>query len=101
MSARGMRCSALGLAPILWWRIPGSSYLLVRCSEFRSDGTRRAQASATTCELQPMALISALDVRFVLRTLQSRPGYCFVVVATLAPGIGATTAPVSLTDPRH
>jgi putative ABC transport system permease protein len=45
-----------------------------------------------------MALISALDVRFVLRTLQSRPGYCFVVVATLALGIGATTATFSLLD---
>src|ERR1051325_8858326 len=98
MSARGVRCAALGLAPRLWSRSPGSSYLLVRCSEFRSDGTRPAQASATTCEPQPMALISALDVRFVLRTLQSRPGYCFVVVATLALGIGATTATFSLLD---
>ena len=45
-----------------------------------------------------MALISALDLRFALRTLQSRPGYCFVVAATLALGIGATTATFSLLD---
>ena len=45
-----------------------------------------------------MALLSALDLRFALRTLQSRPGYCFVVVATLALGIGATTATFSLLD---
>src|ERR1043165_8644514 len=53
---------------------------------------------ANPSDRRSMALLSALDVRFVLRTLQSRPGYCFVVVATLALGIGATTATFSLLD---
>ena len=45
-----------------------------------------------------MAPISALDLRFAFRTLQSRPGYCFVVAATLGLGIGSTTATFSLLD---
>ena len=38
------------------------------------------------------------DLRFAFRTLQTRPGLSAVVIATLALGIGATTATFSLLD---
>jgi putative ABC transport system permease protein len=43
-----------------------------------------------------MALL--MDLRFALRNLQSRPGLSTVIIATLALGIGATTATFSLLD---
>ena len=45
-----------------------------------------------------MALFSFHDVRLALRSLQSRPGFSAVVIATLALGIGTTTAMFSLLD---
>ena len=45
-----------------------------------------------------MSLISLQDLRFAFRTLQTRPGLSAVVIATLALGIGATTATFSLLD---
>jgi putative ABC transport system permease protein len=43
-----------------------------------------------------MALITATDLRLAFRTLQTRPGLAAVVIATLALGIGATTAMFSV-----
>jgi predicted permease len=45
-----------------------------------------------------MALFSWQDARLALRSLQSRPGFSAVVIATLALGIGTTTAMFSLVD---
>jgi putative ABC transport system permease protein len=45
-----------------------------------------------------MALFSFRDARLALRSLQSRPGFSAVVIATLALGIGTTTAMFSLVD---
>ncbi|HEV8600865.1 MAG TPA: ABC transporter permease [Gemmatimonadales bacterium] len=45
-----------------------------------------------------MALFSFQDARLALRSLQSRPGFSVVVIATLALGIGTTTAMFSLVD---
>jgi len=45
-----------------------------------------------------MALFSFRDARLALRGLQSRPGFSAVVIATLALGIGTTTAMFSLVD---
>lgn len=45
-----------------------------------------------------MTLISAQDLRFAFRNLQARPGLSAVIIATLALGIGATTATFSLLD---
>ena len=45
-----------------------------------------------------MALFSFQDARLALRSLQSRPGFSAVVIATLALGIGTTTAMFSLVD---
>ena len=45
-----------------------------------------------------MALFSWIDLRLAFRTLQSRPAFSAIVVATLALGIGATTAMFSLID---
>ena len=45
-----------------------------------------------------MALFSWQDTRLALRSLQSRPGFSAVVIATLALGIGTTTAMFSLVD---
>jgi predicted permease len=45
-----------------------------------------------------MSLISAQDIRFAFRNLQTRPGLSAVIIATLALGIGATTATFSLLD---
>jgi len=45
-----------------------------------------------------MHLISAQDIRFAFRNLQARPGLSAVIIATLALGIGATTATFSLLD---
>lgn len=43
-----------------------------------------------------MALITATDMRLAFRTLQTRPGLAAVIIATLALGIGATTAMFSV-----
>ena len=43
-----------------------------------------------------MALITATDLRLAFRTLQTRPGLSAVIIATLALGIGATTAMFSV-----
>ena len=45
-----------------------------------------------------MRLISAQDLRFAFRNLQTRPGLSAVIIGTLALGIGATTATFSLLD---
>ncbi|HTL06383.1 MAG TPA: ABC transporter permease [Gemmatimonadales bacterium] len=45
-----------------------------------------------------MTLFSWLDLRLAFRSLQTRPGFSAVVVATLALGIGVTTAMFSLLD---
>jgi putative ABC transport system permease protein len=45
-----------------------------------------------------MTLISMQDIRFAFRNLQARPGLSAVIIATLALGIGATTATFSLLD---
>ena len=45
-----------------------------------------------------MALFSFQDVRLAFRSLQTRPGFAAVVIATLALGIGATTAIFTLLD---
>ena len=45
-----------------------------------------------------MSLFSSQDVRFAFRNLQTRPGLSAVIIATLALGIGATTATFSLLD---
>jgi len=45
-----------------------------------------------------MTLISAQDIRFAFRNLQNRAGLSAVIIATLALGIGATTATFSLLD---
>lgn len=43
-----------------------------------------------------MALITVSDLRIAFRTLQTRPGLSAVIIATLALGIGATTAMFSV-----
>lgn len=43
-----------------------------------------------------MAWITATDMRLAFRTLQTRPGLAAVIIATLALGIGATTAMFSV-----
>jgi len=43
-----------------------------------------------------MALLNATDLRLAFRTLQTRPGLAAVIIATLALGIGATTAMFSV-----
>ncbi len=45
-----------------------------------------------------MALITSHDLRFAVRTLRTRPGFTAAVVATLALGVGASTAMFSLVD---
>jgi len=45
-----------------------------------------------------MALFNAPDIRFAIRNLQARPGLSAIIIATLALGIGATTATFSLLD---
>lgn len=45
-----------------------------------------------------MALLSFLDLRLALRSLQNRPTFSAVVVVTLGLGIGCTTAMFSLLD---
>ena len=45
-----------------------------------------------------MALITSHDLRFATRTLRTRPGFTAAVVATLALGVGASTAMFSLVD---
>ena len=43
-----------------------------------------------------MAFLTASDLRLAFRTLQTRPGLSAVIIATLALGIGATTAMFSV-----
>jgi len=43
---------------------------------------------------------SLRDLRFAVRALRKNPGFTLAVVATLAIGIGATTAFVNIAD-RH
>lgn len=45
-----------------------------------------------------MGLFSVQDLRFAVRNLQARPGLSAIIIATLALGIGATTATFSLLD---
>lgn len=46
-----------------------------------------------------MPLLTLHDLRFAVRTLRARPGLTAVIVATLALGVGASTAMFSLVDP--